>query len=125
LDKSARALGSAQLLLEAGDSDGACNRAYFAMFDAARAALHAVSAPADPLAIRTHSGLIAAFGLFIVKAGRLPVEHGRALNRVHELRLIADYQNNKLNPELVGRALSDCAGFVAAVRQMLDHERLL
>ena len=37
--KSQRALASAQKLLEDNDGDGACNRAYYAMFDAARAAL--------------------------------------------------------------------------------------
>jgi uncharacterized protein (UPF0332 family) len=37
--KAMRAADSAQLLLDAGDVDGACNRAYYAMFDAARAAL--------------------------------------------------------------------------------------
>ncbi|MFZ4061888.1 MAG: HEPN domain-containing protein [Polynucleobacter sp.] len=33
------AAGSAKILLNAGDFDGACNRSYYAMFDAARAAL--------------------------------------------------------------------------------------
>ena len=37
--KADRALASAKLLLDSGDVDGACNRAYYAMFDAARAAL--------------------------------------------------------------------------------------
>ena len=37
--KAQRALSSAQTLLNDGDVDGACNRAYYAMFDAARAAL--------------------------------------------------------------------------------------
>ena len=42
--KAFRAAASARLLLEAGDTDGACNRAYYAMFDAARAALLASGA---------------------------------------------------------------------------------
>ena len=37
--KALIAASSAQILLDAGDVDGACNRAYYAMFDAARAAL--------------------------------------------------------------------------------------
>lgn len=37
--KPSRAIASAQLLLDAGDVDGASNRAYYAMFDAAHAAL--------------------------------------------------------------------------------------
>jgi len=32
--KAERAAASAKLLLEAGDADGACNRAYYAMVDA-------------------------------------------------------------------------------------------
>lgn len=36
LNKAMRALVSARLLLDSGDVDGACNRAYYAMFDAAR-----------------------------------------------------------------------------------------
>ncbi|EGV27515.1 HEPN domain protein [Thiorhodococcus drewsii AZ1] len=39
LAKSRRALASARLLLADGDTEGACNRAYYAMFDAAHAAL--------------------------------------------------------------------------------------
>lgn len=39
MQKADRALASARLLLDAGDTEGACNRAYYAMFDAARAAL--------------------------------------------------------------------------------------
>jgi uncharacterized protein (UPF0332 family) len=39
MDKAHRALTSARLLLDAGDSDGATNRAYYAMFDSALSAL--------------------------------------------------------------------------------------
>jgi uncharacterized protein (UPF0332 family) len=41
MTKAARAVASAQALLELGDADGASNRAYYAMFDAARAAMRA------------------------------------------------------------------------------------
>ncbi|MCO6434390.1 hypothetical protein [Nitrosomonas nitrosa] len=37
--KVIQAAASAKLLLDTGDADGASNRAYYAMFDAARAAL--------------------------------------------------------------------------------------
>jgi uncharacterized protein (UPF0332 family) len=51
------------LLLEAGDPDGACNRAYYAMFDAARAAL--AETGKDPG--RTHRGVLSAFSERLVK----------------------------------------------------------
>ena len=38
MGKAGKALASARILLGAGDSDGATNRAYYAMFDAATAA---------------------------------------------------------------------------------------
>lgn len=88
MQKGARALESARLLLDAGDADGARNRAYYAMFDAARAALASETSPEDT---RTHNGLIAAFRLRLVKTGRLPKELGRMLNRAEEVRLLADY----------------------------------
>jgi len=51
------------------------------MFDAARAALLAANAPTPPEVAKTHSGLITAFSLHLVKTGRIPVEFGKALNR--------------------------------------------
>ena len=91
LAKAIQAAASAKLLLDAGDADGACNRAYYAMFDAARAALLASGAPVPAEIAKTHSGLISAFSLHLVKTGRVPVEFGKSLNKAEELRLIADY----------------------------------
>jgi len=76
--KAARACASARALLDLGDVDGACNRAYYAMFDAARAALLASAAPVETHMGKTYSGLIAAFGLYLVKDGPIPRELGPA-----------------------------------------------
>jgi uncharacterized protein (UPF0332 family) len=46
--KAVRACESARVLLGLGDVDGAANRAYYAMFDAARAALIASAALVEP-----------------------------------------------------------------------------
>ena len=54
--KAVQAAISAKVLLDTGDADGACNRAYYAMFDAARAALLASGALVDLDIGRTHSG---------------------------------------------------------------------
>ena len=66
LAKAERALDSARLLLEDGDIEGACNRAYYAMFDAAHAALLRHQAGINPAETRTHAGLIGAFGKHLV-----------------------------------------------------------
>ncbi|MBB5202604.1 HEPN domain-containing protein [Glaciimonas immobilis] len=74
--KAGRALESAQLLRNAGDIDGACNRAYYAIFDAAKAALLQILPGSDPMVGKTPIGLIAAFGLHLVKTGLVPAEFG-------------------------------------------------
>lgn len=52
--KAENALASAKLLSDAGDVDGACNRAYYAMFDAAKAVLLA-TVPTIDLPLEEHT----------------------------------------------------------------------
>ena len=116
--KASRALASAQLLLDSGDVDGACNRAYYAMFDAARAALLWVRAPVPAEVARTHSGLITAFSLHVVKPGLVAIDHGRALNKVEDLRLIADYRGDPVTVENAAWALEQAQAFLAAAQSL-------
>lgn len=120
--KAERALASAQLLLNSGDVDGACNRAYYAMFDAARAALLTVRAPVPSEVARTHSGLISAFSLHLVKPGLVAVEHGRSLNKVEDLRLIADYRGDPVTLENAAWALKQAQHFLQAVQALQNHD---
>lgn len=114
--KADRAAASAKLLLDAGDTDGACNRAYYAMHDAARAALLAAGASPEPEAVRTHSGLISAFSLHLVKPGSVSIDLGRAFNRVEEIRLIADYRSDAVDRSQAAWAVDQAAAFVEAMR---------
>jgi uncharacterized protein (UPF0332 family) len=116
--KADRALASAKLLLDSGDVDGACNRAYYAMFDAARAALLSINAPVPSEVARTHSGLIAAFSLHLVKSGWIGIEHGRSLNKVEDLRLIADYRGDPVTLENAAWALEQANNFLNAVQEL-------
>jgi uncharacterized protein (UPF0332 family) len=99
LDRAQRAVESAKLLLDAGDVNGACNRAYYAMFDAARAALIATQKPPESEAIKTHSGLISAFSLHLVKTGHVSVELGKSFSKVADIRLVADYSDEEVSPD--------------------------
>lgn len=114
--KAIRAAASAKVLLDTGDPEGACNRAYYAMFDAARAALLASNAPVEPEIAKTHSGLISAFSLHLVKTGRVPVALGKALNKAEELRLIADYRGDPIEKEDAAWAGSQAQAFVQAMQ---------
>ena len=114
--KADTACTSAQALLDLGDVDGAANRAYYAMFDAARAALLASGAPVEPNIGRTHSGLIGAFSNFLVKNGPVSKEIGRLLNRAHEIRLVADYNDNSVELADAQEMVEQAKIFVAAMR---------
>lgn len=113
--KADRALKSARLLRDRGDTDGACDRAYYAMFDAARAALLNVSADLP----KTHSGTATLFGQHLVKPGLLPDHLGRDLNRVEELRNIADYMLEVVGVAHTDDAIAKADVFVESVRRYL------
>ena len=117
MTKAQRALASAHKLLQDKDGDGACNRAYYAMFDAARAALIASKAPVPAEIAKTHSGLIAAFSMHLVKTGAFPIELGRALNRVEDLRLVADYKGDSISAEEAQWAVQQAQAFLEQVNQ--------
>ena len=114
--KAVRATASAKILLDTGDVDGACDRAYYAMFNAARAALLASSAPVQADISRTHSGLIAAFSLHLVKPGQVSVDLGRALNKLEELRLIAHYKGDPIDLEQAAWAVEMSRIFVLSMQ---------
>ncbi len=112
LGRARRAVESAELLLSSGDLNGACNRAYYAMFDAARAALIAVQPPPASEAIKTHSGLICAFSLQLVKTGRVSVELGKSFSKVSDIRLVADYSDEEVSADRAGWAVAQANEFV-------------
>ncbi|MBK6619314.1 MAG: HEPN domain-containing protein [Nitrosomonas sp.] len=116
LSKADTACSSARALLNLGDVDGATNRAYYAMFDAARAALLASGAPVEPNIGRTHSGLIGAFSNFLVKNGPVSKEVGRLLNRAHEIRLVADYKGDSVELADAQEIVEQAEIFVTTIR---------
>jgi uncharacterized protein (UPF0332 family) len=121
IEKATRALEEAQLLLNGGKTEGACSRAYYAMHDAAHAALFATGFETPAAIIKTHSRLIAEFGNKIVLGGQIDANLGRAFNRVEDIRLLADYDATP--PSLADAAwcVEQAEAFVAAVRSMIER----
>lgn len=118
--KAERACSSARALLDLGDIDGACNRAYYAMFDAARAALLASSAPVRPDIGKTHSGLISTFSEHLIKNGPVSKEMGRLLKRAEEIRLVADYKGDSVELSDAQEIVAQSEIFVAAMCSVLE-----
>lgn len=94
MSKAERASASARLLLNIGDTDGACNRAYYAMFDAARAALIVNEPSLERNFGKTHSGLLNVFSSKLIITGLVPKELGRLLKRAEGVRMVADYKGD-------------------------------
>lgn len=111
---------AAHLLSDAGEIEGACNRAYYNMYDAAHAALMAENST-DYKVTKTHSGLIAAFGLHIVSTNKISRELGRAFNEVEQLRLLADYTGEEITSARVHSAVKKAKIFVTEIRNMLSQ----
>ena len=119
MSKAHRAISSAKLLLADGDSDGACNRAYYAMFDAAHAALLKVDPGLNPATIKTHRGLFAAFGKHLITTGRTIPDVGRSLNQVEQVRLLADYTGEAIDVDRAEWAIDQARQFVAEIQRLL------
>jgi len=116
LGKAETAYTSARALFDLGDFDSAANRAYYAMFNAARAALIISNAPIKDDIGRTHSGLIGAFGEHLVTGGRIPKEIGKLLNRAHEIRLLADYMDGSVEAEVAEQIINQAGKFIDAIK---------
>lgn len=121
--KSRRALQSARLDLNDGDTDGAVNRSYYAMLNATQAALLSAGVSEDKLP-KTHSGLISAFGQHVVKSGKVDPEFGRSLNKVEGLRLRADYTGVELDRATAEQALVDAQRFTQSVERAFGLQLL-
>ena len=119
MSKAVRACASARVLFDLNDVDGACNRAYYAMFDSARAALLVSNAPVPPNIGKTHGGLIAAFSQHLVKNGPISKEIGRLLKCAEEIRLVADYQGDSVELADASEMVEQAEHFVEAIRNAL------
>ena len=110
--KAIQAITSAKVLLKTGDADGASNRAYYAMFDAARAALIAAGVEIG----KTHRGVLNAFSARFIKDGPLPKNIGRFLKRAETFRYVADYEGSPVSLSDASELVAQAEQIVAAVR---------
>ena len=124
MTKARRALASSQLLLTEEDADGTCNRAYYAMFDASRAALIASGFEEIAITTKTHSGLISAFSLHLVKTDRLPKKLGQSFNKVEDIRLMADYLGTAVDLEQAAWSLEQAEIFIEVIEKIIFADRV-
>ena len=68
---------------------------------------------------KTHSGLISAFGRHLVKTGLVPAEFGRAFNRAHDIRQVADYTGDLIESDQVDSLIKQASEFVEWINSQL------
>jgi uncharacterized protein (UPF0332 family) len=116
--KAVKSLAAARLLLDNGYPDEACSRAYYAMFDAARAALLSVNAPTEAETTRTHSGLMSAFARYVVGPGFVSRDVARTLAQAQHVRLIADYNGDEVRSAEASKVIEWAATFIEALAKL-------
>ena len=119
LQRADEALNDATYLWQGDRLRAATNRAYYAMFHAAQAAL-ASDGVRRP---RTHRGTINLFGQHWTRAGKIDLPYARDLQDAFDMQLKSDYDIYAvLNNELVGETISKAAAFVAEVKRLVDED---
>lgn len=121
--KASRAARSASILLGEGETEGACNRAYYAMFNAAHAALLWSGAHVNPGETKKHSSLIAAFGKHLVLTGLLSRDLGQAFNKAESVRILADYTGEDIEIEKAREIVAQAQPFVVAIKDRFLTEK--
>src|SRR3546814_8287289 len=89
------------------------------MFNAAHAALWWVDAHVNR-ETKKHNGLIAAFGKQLVLTRLLPSDLGKALNKAENVRILADYTGEDIEPEKATEIVEQAAPFVMVVKNTFE-----
>jgi uncharacterized protein (UPF0332 family) len=112
--KAEEAADAARILIAAGSCDAAVNRAYYAIFDLAKAVLKEI----DPKLIdaKNHATILRRFSGHVVKPGIVDVEAGRILTGALQVRLVADYEETSLLRPEAEKILDLMTAFFSSVR---------
>lgn len=116
LGRAVRDLDDARYLLDGGRALAAVNRAYYACFHAAQAALRTVGE-----APTTHKGVVLRFAYHFVRTGSVDAQTGGFLAYALNARTEADY-DALTNADMRGTTdlLADTERFIEAVRKIVD-----
>ncbi|HVE51867.1 MAG TPA: HEPN domain-containing protein, partial [Ramlibacter sp.] len=93
LERAAEMVGAAEMLHREGYAGDAVSKAYFAMFNCARALL-----ALEKIYPRTHHGVVTEFGREFVKTRRISKRFGEALSEGKEHREEFDYDLPDTDP---------------------------
>jgi len=113
--RAQEALGSAELLTREGYHADAIARTYYALFHAAKAALHV-----QDVAAETHAAVRRMFGLHLIKPGEIEPQWAAPLGGSLDERLAADYDPEvSFSKKEARTACREARSFLARIRAYL------
>jgi uncharacterized protein (UPF0332 family) len=113
LDKAQRSLEASQKLVDQGFYEFAVSRAYYAMFYIAEALLDK-----EGLSFSSHAAVISAFGQFLARPGKVPLDLHRQLIDAQALRTRADYDiHPNLSKQDAQTLIAQADSFLAIAQQ--------
>lgn len=116
LQSAEERLKASRLLLEKQMYSDAVSRAYYAVFQAARAVL-----ATKGLDSRKHSGIIGLFNQQFVKTSILPRDYGKILKSCRDLREAGDYDDFYLvSREEALNAIENASRFIRGIKLFLE-----
>ena len=121
LDRAQESLKAAELCLQAGLVNSAASRAYYAMFQAAQAALKAVGSTREEW---SHHLLQASFTTELIHRRKvLPSVFRDYLSYGLRVRHVADYGSSGVSRKVAQRMVHRATSFISTVKEKVQHER--
>lgn len=117
--KAKEAASDARFLYKARRFDAACNRAYYAMFNAARALLD--SRGLDPTKAKRHATVLRLFSIHFVKDGPFDAVDGQSLGDAGRARNQADYSSVEIGPLAAQEIMASLDRSMGTAEPLLDE----
>jgi len=118
MERAAKTLKSAKLLLQEKDYDSSVSRSYYAMFYATEAVLLT-----KRLRFSSHKSVISLFGKHFVKTGIFDPKLGKNLRKAFEKRLIGDYSfTPEIDEKAAEETFSNALEFVENMKSYLQKK---
>jgi uncharacterized protein (UPF0332 family) len=118
-DKALEAADEARILLREGRFNGASNRAYYAMFNTARALLIERHG-AEALDVKRHATVLRLFSKHFIEAGHFDVSFGAIMRRAAEMRRVADYDEMSVSKNEAQQILDAMERFLTVAAKVRE-----
>lgn len=120
--KAIEAADDARFLFRGQRYHGACNRAYFAMFNAARALLAEVHGLKIEK-IKRHATVNRLFSLHLIQNGPFDKEFGTFLKRAGDARIVSDYDDFDISIYEAKTVIDAMERFMSLASSIMEREQ--